>query len=79
MLRGADLDKGVSQGELLFGHECNVELYRSAGGRVAQTLPVDWNCMPCVLHLHVIPRFEGSREVGGMHGEEEEQRREPVV
>ena len=79
MLRGTDLGKGVSQGELLFGHECNVELYSSVGGRVAQTLPVDWNCMPGVLHLHVIPRFKGSREVGDGPGEEEGQRREPVV
>jgi hypothetical protein len=73
MPRVADLGDGVNQGTLPFGPECNVEVDPGAGGWVAQTLPVDWNGMPGVLDLHVIPRFEGRREVGEEHGGEEEE------
>ena len=51
----ANLGDGVNQGALPFGHECNVERDRGAGGWVAQTLPVDWKGVPGVLGLHVIP------------------------
>ena len=51
----ADLGEGINQGALPFGLECNVEPDRGAGGRVAQTFPVDWNGIPGVLALHVTP------------------------
>ena len=53
----ADLGKCVNQGTLPFGLERNVEPDRGAGGWVAQILPVDWNIIPSVLDLHIIPKF----------------------
>lgn len=78
MFRVADLIKGVGQGALLVGLECNVEVNCSAGGRVAQTLPVDWDAIQGMLDPHIIPRFEGCREVGVGRGDEEGERREPL-
>ncbi len=75
----ADLVEGVNQGTLQVGLECNVEVDGGAGGRVAQTLPVRWNSIPAVLDAHIIPRYEGRREVGKGRGSEEGERREPVV
>jgi hypothetical protein len=78
MPRVADLGDGVNKGVLPFGPECNVQVDPATGGWVAQTLPVDWNGIPGVLDLYVIPRFEGCREVGEEHGGEEEEHRVPV-
>ena len=55
MLWIADFEESINQRALPFGLECNIELGRGAGGRVAQTLPVDWNSIPGVLDPHVIP------------------------
>ena len=81
MPRVADLGDGVNQGTLPFGTGCNMKIDPGAGGRVAQALPVDWNGMPGVLDLHLIPRFEGHHEVGEEQGGEEEdsEHREPGV
>jgi hypothetical protein len=78
MPRVADLVEGVNQYALLFGLECDIEVNGGTGGCVAQSLPVDWNGMPGVLDLHVIPRFDGRREVSEEHGSEEGEGREPV-
>ena len=75
----ADLHQGINQGILPFGLECKVEGNKGAGGWVTLTLPVDWDRIPCVFDLHVIPWFlerrNGNREeeVG-----EEGESREPV-
>jgi hypothetical protein len=74
MARVADLGDSVNQDALPFGPECNVKLNPGTSGWVAQRLPVDWNGMPGVLDLHVIPRFEGPREIGEEHGDQEEDR-----
>ncbi len=75
----ADLVEGVDQGALPVGLECNVEVNRGSSGRVAQALPVRWNSIPCVLDTHVIPRYEGRREVSEGRGSEEGEHREPVI
>ena len=75
----ADFVEGVNQGALLAGPECDVEVDGGAGGRVAQTLPVGWSGIPGVFDTHVIPRYEGCRDVGEGRGGEEEERIEPVV
>ena len=67
MPRVADLGDSVDQSALPFGPECNVQGDSGAGGWVAQTLPVDWDGIPGLLDLHVIPRFEGRREAGEEH------------
>ena len=77
MIRIADLIKGVNQGTLPLRLP-NVEVNCSAGGWT-QTLPVDWNGIPSMLDQHVIPRYEGRRELGEGHGGEEGERREPVA
>ena len=73
MLRVADLRKGVHQGILSFGFECNVEIDPGAGGWVAQTLSVGRNILPAVLDQHVISRV-GRHEVGDGHGSEKGER-----
>ena len=77
----ANLGDGVNQGDLPFGLDCNVEIDLGAGRWVAQTLPADRNGIPGVLDLHVMPKFEGRREVSEEHvdGGEEGERREPAV
>ena len=75
----ADLVERVSQCALLAGLECNVEVDRGPGGRMAHTLPAGWSSIPGVFHTHVIPRYEGHREVGEGHSGEEGDRGEPEV
>ena len=70
---------GINQGTLPFRPECNVKVDPGASRWVAQTLSVDWNGIPGVLDLHVIPRFEGHREVGEEQGSEEEEHRKPLA
>ena len=79
MLRITNLGDGVNQGTLPFRLEYNVEVDSGAGGWVAQNLPVDWNGIPSVLDLHVVPRYDWRREVGGGHcsDSEEEEHKEP--
>ena len=55
MLRVADLGQGINQGNFLFKLECNVECDQGAGRWVALILPVDWEGIPGVFDLHVIP------------------------
>jgi hypothetical protein len=80
MSRVADLVEGIGQGTLPVGLECDVDVDSGTSRWVAQTLPVDWSGIPGVLDPHVIPRYDGSREVGeGCDNGEEGKRREPVV
>ena len=79
MVRVADLRDGVNQGTLSIRLEYNVEVHSGASGWVAQTLPVDWNVMPGVPDLHVVPRYDERRDVGEGHRGEEEEHREPEV
>ena len=55
MLGVADLVKGVSQGALPVGLQCDVEFDHRPGGRIAETLPVGWDVIPCMLDRHLIP------------------------
>ena len=79
MLRVADLGDGVSQGTLPVRLDYNVEVDSGAGGWVAQSLPIDWNVMPGVLDLHVVPRYNGCREAGEEHYGEKEEKKEPEM
>ena len=73
MLRVTDLGDCLNQGTLPARLEYNIEIDSGARGWVAQSLPVDWNIMPRVLDLHVIPRYDDRRDVGeGKCGEEED-------
>ena len=76
MLRVSDLGDGVNQGGLSVRLEYDVEINSSASGWVAQSLPVDWNGMPGMLDLHVLPRYNGRHEVGGGHCGEEVEHKE---
>jgi len=51
----ADLIEYVNQGVLVVRLERNVEVDRGAGGRVTEALPVNWDSIPGVLHMRVIP------------------------
>ena len=64
MLRVADLVKGVNQGTLPVGFQCNVEFDRCPGGCVGDTLPVGRNDIPGVLDQHLIPLYGERHEVG---------------
>ena len=64
MPRVADLGEGVSQGSLLFGYECDVEVYHLPGVRVSQTLPVGGSVIPGMLDPHLIPMYGGRHEFG---------------
>ena len=79
MLRVTDLGDGVNQGILPVRLEYNMEVDSGSSGWVAQSLPVDWNGMPGVLDLHVVPRYDSRREVGEGYRSEEEEHREPEV
>ena len=80
MLRVADLCQSINQGTLPFGLECNVECDQGAGRWVAQTLPVDWDRIPGVFDLHVMPRLWGRRKGNREEDDGEEgEHREPVV
>ena len=46
---------------------------------MAQSLPVDWNGMPGMLNLHIVPRYDRHRDVGDGHCGEEEKDKEPEV
>ena len=79
MIRVADLGDGVNQGSLLVRLEYNVEVDSRASGWVTQSLPVDWDVMPGVLDLHIIPRYDGRRGIGEGNCSEEQERKEPEV
>ena len=57
MARVTDRGEGVSQRTLLVGLEYNMEVDSGASGWVAQSLPVKRDVIPCVLNLHVVPRY----------------------
>ena len=78
MIRVADLEEGVNQCALPLGLEGDVKVDPGAGRWVAQSLPVDRNGMPGVLYHHIIPNFEGRREVGEEHDSGEGEQREPL-
>ena len=79
MLGITDLGDGVSQGILPARLEYNMEVDSGASGWVAQILPVYWNGTLGVLDLHVVPRYDGRREVGEGHCGEEEEHKGPEV
>ena len=79
MLRVTDLGEGVNQGGLPFRLEYNMEVNSGASGWVAQSLPVDWNGIPGMLDLHVVPRYDGRHEVGKGLCSEEVEHKEPEV
>ena len=64
MLWVPDLGDGINQGTLLVRLEYNVEVDSGASGWVTQSFPVDWNVIPGVLSLRVVPRNDGCREIG---------------
>ena len=77
MLWVTDLGDGINQGTLLVRLEYNVEVDSGASGWVTQSLPVDWNVIPGVLSLHVVPMNHGCREIGEGHCDEKEEYKEP--
>ena len=77
MLRAADLRDGVNQGTFPVRLEYNMQVYSGTSRWVTQSLPVDWDGMPGVLDLHVVPRRDGLRKVGEGHCGEKEEHKEP--
>ena len=55
VLRVADFEKGVNQGALSFGLQCDVEFDHRPCGGFSKTLPVGRNVIPSVLDQHLIP------------------------
>ena len=75
-----DLEDGISQSTLSVRLEYNMEIGSRASRSVAQSFPVDWNVMPGVLDLRVVPSYDVRREdVGEGHYSEEEVHKEPDV
>ena len=74
-----DRGDGVSQSTLPARLEYNIKVDSGASGWVTQSLPVICNVIPCVLDLHVVPRYDGCRDVGDGHCGEEEEPKEPEM
>ena len=79
MFRVTYLGDSVEQGTLPVRLEYNMEVGSGASGWVAQSLPVEWNVVPGVHYLHVVPRCDGRCEVGEGHYCEEEDHKDPEV
>ena len=79
MLRIANLGDSIYQSTFLFRLEHNMEVDSGASGWVAQSLPVDWDGMPGMLDLHVVPRYNGRREIGEGYWAEEEHKYPEVL
>ena len=79
MLGITDFGDCLNQGTLPVRLEYNMEIDSGAIGWVAQSFPVDRNVMPGVLDLHVIPRYDGRRDLGEGHRGEEEEHKDPEV
>ena len=56
MPESADLVERVDQSVLILGLKCNVEVSGGVRVRGTKALPVIWDGLPGMLHLHVIPR-----------------------
>ena len=80
MLRVADLVERIDQGILEVRFECNVEVDGGADRRRANTLPVCWDGVPCVLNANVTPKWcRKRREVYEGYFEKDSEHKEPVV
>ena len=71
MHRVADLGEGISQGSLLLGYECDVEVYHLPGVWISQTLPVGRDVIPGMLDPHLIPMYGSCHEVGEYDSDQE--------
>ena len=73
----ADLGEGVNHGALPVRLECNVNVDSGASGWVAQILPINWDVIPAMLGLNVVPRHDWRHEGGSRHFNEEQECKEP--
>ena len=59
--------------------EHNMEVDSGSSRWVAKSLPVDWNGKPGMLNLHIVPRYDGRRDIGEGYCGQEEEDKEPEV